>query len=164
MTFRQLKSKLQTALKENDASLLAQLKKLLAPNAFELNEGATEKDIQAIHLIYSYPEYSIIAFPVHKKLGYCGKGYKLKYKALFDKKMIREFLKAQPKEEREDAQSDVDMLRGELLEACFVKAWKKAVKASPKTRGFMSIHDTIWVRDLNTGEKLLMEKTRFPLI
>jgi hypothetical protein len=164
MTVKQLKSKLQTALKENDAILLAQLKKLSLLDVFELNQSVAEKDIQAIHFIYDYPDYSIIAFPVNKKLGYCGKGYKPKYKPLFDKKMIAEFLKVQPREEREDVKSDIDMLKSELLEACFVRAWKKVVKTNPKTRGFISIHDTIWVRDLSTGEKMLKEKTRFPLI
>jgi uncharacterized protein YfaT (DUF1175 family) len=60
-----------------------------------------------------------------------------------------------------DLEADIEELRNELFEAWFVRVWKKAVKPSPKTRGFISIHDTSWIRDLHTGKESLKDKTGY---
>ena len=47
----------------------------------------------------------------------------------------------------------LNSLMTELYVAWFSAAWKTARKAAPSIRGFLSVHDTIWRTDLDSGKE-----------
>lgn len=61
-------------------------------------------------------------------------------------------------------EADLDDLDAELdlrasVEAWIIATWKAVRSVAPELRGYVSIHDTIWRVDMDTGEKLREDAT-----
>jgi hypothetical protein len=138
MTLDEATTQLQAVLNAKTSRLVAEIQRMIVQRPFLLNEGVPKAAVNGIHFEYEWDSFLPIACPLNTTIGYCGGGEPL---ALFA--------------DDEDQLFPTTIGRAVTQMYCswFAAAWKLARSADPAMRGFLSVHDTIWRTELDTGEQ-----------
>ena len=102
--------------------------------------------------------------PANRVRGYCSRAKPLVGLAeapIFSRELTTRWLDSLPEEDREDAEGALEAWKTEAFETWVRSAWLHARAVAPTLRGFLSVHDTIWLKDLDTGERVRNEATGF---
>ena len=158
MKIEEAKSKIQAALDAKTSLLVAEIRRLIVDRPFVLSPGATKSSINGIHFEYDWSSFHTVACPLNTSTGYCGSGEPLTNVYREDEYLIpaeieEAVLQATPDSDQEAIQDSLDSLATEAFRRWFAAGWKIARDADSSVRGFLSVHDTIWRTDLDTGEE-----------
>jgi hypothetical protein len=158
MTLDEATTQLQAVLNAKTSRLVAEIQRMIVQRPFLLNEGVPKAAVNGIHFEYEWDSFLPIACPLNTTIGYCGGGEPLALFAddedqLFPTTIGRAVLEATPMADRESVQELLDSVMTQMYCSWFAAAWKLARSADPAMRGFLSVHDTIWRTELDTGEQ-----------
>ena len=79
---------------------------------------------------------------------------------LFPEEIDHAVTAALPEIDPLDLGDELGALKTRLFTDWFIATWREARGVAPATRGFLSVHDTIWRTDLDTGEKFREDSGR----
>ena len=123
-------------LEAKSARLIAEIKRMLTTKPFLLDDGTTKEDVDGIDFAYDSDSWVPIACPLNTRTGYCGAGETLD---LLDAGEDESFPETEDAERR-------------YIE-WFMRCWAEGRTAAPGVRGFVSMHDSSWRTDLDSGEE-----------
>jgi hypothetical protein len=131
---------------------------MIVERPFLLDDDVSKEYINGIHFEYEWDSFLPIACPLNTKTGYCGGGeplalFKEGEDQLFPKMITRDALGSTPEIEREALRDQLSSMMTQKYVEWFMDCWKQVRHVAPKMRGFVSVHDTTWRVDLDTGEK-----------
>ncbi len=152
MTFDDANKAFIASLHDHTLALANDIGRLLVERPFSLVAGATRETMDAIHFEYDWESFRPVALPLNTGTGYCGKGLPLAFPAT----LIPSTVEAALTEAMDNEDDDFcDELRDSMTDAYviwFRTTWQSSRHVAPDIRGFLSVHDTIWRTDLDTGE------------
>jgi len=165
MTPEEARLYLQAAFDAMTPVLIAEIQRTLVDLPFVLDSGATRSSIDGIHFEYEWDSFQTVACPLNTATGYCGLGALLELTRSANQSLIatdlEEALLRSTRDSDEDTMREAfSSLATELYLAWFMSGWKLARGIQPSIRGFLSVHDTIWRTDLDTGEKFRVGEGR----
>jgi len=151
------RQRMESALATKSALLESEIRRMLTDQPFKLDRGVKKTAVDAIHFEYEFDSFLPMACPLNTTSGYCGAGQQLLLlargeKQLFPKAIRRDFVEALPKKEQDQGEDRLSELETALYVAWFRQAWQQARSAAPQMLGFLSVHDTLWRTDLDSGE------------
>lgn len=146
------KKGMEAYLESLEPSLVFQLKELLGKLPFKLDQGFEPALIQAIHFEYEPEYFDIVCYPIgvpseviivsqHKQYSYL---YPDELKAGF-----YQWLAGIEKSQASELEEQFLNLTYDLFEQWFNRCWDAAKIANPAIRGFLSVHDTSYITDLD---------------
>jgi hypothetical protein len=157
-----LRPSIRAQLDAKSAALAAALRDVLANHAFHFADGSGPADVEAIRFEYASDTFESTAYPIHRTRGCCGDGLPLSaIEPVFDRSAEEEYLGSVGEHERDDASEALDEVKKADLLRWFTAGWRQVRSAAPAIRGFLSVHDSTWVTDLDTGEKKKEDDTGF---
>jgi hypothetical protein len=147
----------EAVLKAKGTALAAEILRILVHRPFLLDPGVTPAEVNAISFEYEWDSFQPIAIPLNARIGYCGSGAPLAIIAvgedgLFADSVAEAVIDAIPDANSDEVLEQLDALRTDLFERWFRATWRSVRGAAPGLRGFLSVHDTIWRTDLDTGQ------------
>ncbi|MCV6902288.1 MAG: hypothetical protein NTT76_06220 [Achromobacter xylosoxidans] len=137
--------------KQNEA-LIGEIQRLLRERSFTLDRGVSREAVDAIHFEYDWESFAPVAIPLNTRSGYCGRGLRLALSPLIPPDVDAALTEAMDNED-DDFGDELREIMTETYIAWFQAAWRDARDANRDVRGFLSVHDTIWRTDLDTGEE-----------
>ncbi len=140
-------------LQQQNKALISKIQWLLQERPFTLDPGASREIVDAIHFEYDWESFAPVAIPLNTRSGYCGRGLPLALPAPLIPPAVDAALDEAMDNEDDDFGDDVREAMTATYVAWFQAAWREARAAAPSLRGFLSVHDTIWRTDLDTGEE-----------
>ncbi|EGP45538.1 hypothetical protein [Achromobacter insuavis] len=153
MDINQANASFAAMLRTRDKALISAIQRLLRERPFTLDPGVAPETVDAIHFEYDWESFAPVAIPLNTRSGYCGRGLPL----ALPSPLIPPDVDAALTDAMDDEDDDFcDELREKMTEtyiAWFQAAWHDARAANRDVRGFLSVHDTLWRTDLDTGEE-----------
>jgi hypothetical protein len=157
MTVNTIKSDLSKFLAAQSHSLIMEISSLLHTLDFDYNDKNGRDDVAAIKFEYEFSSFDIVAYPVDKHYNVIGDIKILleekQYEEFFPDDIEETFLTQIIPEERSGIEKELREYKYKSFEDWFANCWSKA-KGNSHVKGFFSIHDTMWVTNLATGEKV----------
>ena len=132
------------------------LRRLLTDLPFE---GVAANEVDAIRFEYDYPSFVPMALAVNRRLGYVGAAEPVDVLApgegsVFDRAWQTRYVETLPEDDQANVGDELDWLQMARFEAWFRDCWAAIRDARPGLRGFIAIHDSSRLTDLDTGEEL----------
>lgn len=168
MVLKQFKEDWLNYLKRNTALLVVDLQRMLQSPVFKYNKGASLNNVAAIFFEYEYDYFDIACWPVDKKGGPIAaplfypsdksgakQTKKSKWNSFYPEKLwadFERFIEANEDNE-DDIRDNYDEMRSTVFEKWFIRCWQKAAKGKKSFPAFLSIHDSSFKTDLNTGKE-----------
>ncbi len=147
-------------LRKQNKALISEIQRLLQARPFTLDQGVSADTVDAIHIEYDWESFAPVAIPLNTRSGYCGRGLRL----ALPSPLIPPEVDAALAEAMDNEDDDFgDELRDKMTEtytAWFQAAWRDARAVNRDMRGFLSVHDTLWRTDLDTGEEFREDEGR----
>jgi hypothetical protein len=158
MTLEAAKLNVQAALDAKTQILIAEIQRMLVDRPFALNSGASKASIDGIHFEYAWDSFQTVACPLNTSTGYCGRGSLLKLTRspnlpLVPTDVEEALLRSAHAADEGSVREAFTELATEVFLAWFTSGWQLARGIEPSVRGFLSVHDTIWRTELDTGEE-----------
>jgi hypothetical protein len=146
----------QASLAERTDRTTDLLRHLLADLPFE---GVSAGEVDAIRFEYDYPSFVPVALAVNGRTGYVGEFEMVDLlvpgeHSVFDRGRLDRYVETLSEDEQADVRDELDWLQMARYEAWFRECWAAVRGTRPAVRGLISIHDSSWVMDLDTGDKL----------
>lgn len=138
--------------KQNEA-LIGEIQRLLRERPFTLDQGVSREIVDAIHFEYDWESFTTVAIPLNTRSGYCGRGLRLALQYPLIPPDVDAALTEAMDNEDDDFGDELREIMTETYLAWFQSAWRDARDANREVRGFLSVHDTIWRTELDTGEE-----------
>lgn len=138
--------------KQNEA-LTGEIQRLLRERPFTLDQGVSRETVDAIHFEYDWESFTPVAIPLNTRSGYCGRGLRLALQYPLIPPDVDAALTEAMDNEDDDFGDELREIMTETYLAWFQSAWRDARDANREVRGFLSVHDTIWRTELDTGEE-----------
>ena len=138
--------------KQNEA-LTGEIQRLLRERPFTLDQGVSRETVDAIHFEYDWESFTPVAIPLNTRSGYCGRGLRLALQYPLIPPDVDAALTEAMDNEDDDFGDELREIMTETYFAWFQSAWRDARDANREVRGFLSVHDTIWRTELDTGEE-----------
>jgi len=165
MMLEEAKLKLEAAFRAKTPLLVAEIQRTLVDRPFALEPGATKSSINGIHFEYEWDSLQTVACPLNTVTGYCGRGARLKLtgdpnKSLVPTEIEDTLLRSIQGSDEDAVRDELSSLVTELFLAWFRSGWNLARSVDPSVRGFLSVHDTIWRMDLDSGEEFRTDSGR----
>lgn len=158
MTLEDAVRRFEAILAAKAARLGDEIRRMIVERPFVLDEGVPRDHVDGVHFEYDWDTFVPHACPLNTETGYCGAAERLALLDSGEKRLLPAGLEDQVLATASG--SDRDVLEDALSEALtrtyvdwFMKGWRRARGASPGTGGFLSVHDTLWRLDLDTGEE-----------
>lgn len=133
-------------------ALISEIQRMLRERPFALAQGVSKESVDAIHFEYDWESFAPVAIPLNTRSGYCGRGLRLALPPLIPPDVDAALTEAMDNED-DDFGDELREIMTETYIAWFQAAWRDARDANRDVRGFLSVHDTIWRTDLDTGEE-----------
>ena len=157
MTIEEAAKCYAAALKAKSTALAAEIIRILVHRPFVLDPGVTATQVDAISFEYEWDSFQTIALPLNARTGYCGGGAPLAIVAVGEDGLFADSVAQAVVDAIADANPDevlhqLGALRTDLFKRWFCATWRRVRGAAPGLRGFLSVHDTIWRTDLDSGE------------
>lgn len=151
----------QAALDAKSSELVAEIRRMVVDRPFLLNASSTKSSINGIHFVYAWDSFQTVACPLNTSTGYCGRGALLRLTRDPNEPLVNGLALSLGQPSDEGAQQDeLGALLTEVFCCWFSAAWQLARTIDPSIRGFLSVHDTIWRTDLDTGEEFREDSGR----
>lgn len=142
------------------ATLIASIRAILSERACRFKPGFGPSDVDAVHFVYEWHDFSLVACALNRTRGYCGLGIVMSaVNPPFDPAIEEHFQESAA--DATDARRSILESQFSLFEPWFIDAWKAARVVAPDLRGFFSIEDTNYVTDLDSGVETTLEATGF---
>ncbi|WP_025136730.1 hypothetical protein [Achromobacter sp. DH1f] len=141
------------ALRKQNKALIGTIQRLLQERPFSLDKGVSKETVDAIHFEYDWESFAPVAIPLNTRSGYCGRGLPLALPAPLIPPAVDAALDEATDNEDDDFCDELREAMTDTYVAWFQAAWRDARAVNPSLRGFLSVHDTIWRTDLDTGEE-----------
>ena len=139
-------------LRRQNEALIGEIQRLLRERPFTLDQGVSRETVDAIHFEYDWESFAPVAIPVNTRSGDCGRGLRLALQYPLIPPDVDAALTEAMDNEDDDFGDELREMMTETYLAWFQAAWRDARDANREVRGFLSVHDTIWRTDLDTGE------------
>ncbi|CAB3811214.1 hypothetical protein LMG26842_00121 [Achromobacter dolens] len=139
-------------LRRQNEALIGEIQRLLRERPFTLDQGVSWETVDAIHFEYDWESFAPVAIPLNTRSGYCGRGLRLALQYPLIPPDVDAALTEAMDNEDDDFGDELREMMTETYLAWFQAAWRDARDANREVRGFLSVHDTIWRTDLDTGE------------
>lgn len=139
-------------LRRQNEALIGEIQRLLGERPFTLDQGVSRETVDAIHFEYDWESFAPVAIPLNTRSGYCGRGLRLALQYPLIPPDVDAALTEAMDNEDDDFGDELREMMTETYLAWFQAAWREARDANREVRGFLSVHDTIWRTDLDTGE------------
>lgn len=139
-------------LRRQNEALIGEIQRLLRERPFTLDQGVSRETVDAIHFEYDWESFAPVAIPLNTRSGYCGRGLRLALQYPLIPPDVDAALTEAMDNEDDDFGDELREIMTETYLAWFQTAWRDARDANREVRGFLSVHDTIWRTDLDTGE------------
>lgn len=139
-------------LRRQNEALIGEIQRLLGERPFTLDQGVSRETVDAIHFEYDWESFAPVAIPLNTRSGYCGRGLRLALQYPLIPPDVDAALTEAMDNEDDDFGDELREMMTETYLAWFQAAWRDARDANREVRGFLSVHDTIWRTDLDTGE------------
>lgn len=138
--------------------LVSEIRRLIVDCPFTLDSGVLKTSVDGIHFEYDWSTFIPVACPIDTSIGYCGSVETLSLLSEYETELLppsleENVLQSVPESERQATQDRLDATITEVYCDWFENGWRLARSARPHMRGFLSVHDTIWRTDLDTGEE-----------
>jgi hypothetical protein len=157
MTVNTIKSDISKFLATQSHSLTKEISSLLDTLDFDYNENCGRENVAAIKFEYEFSSFDIVAYPLDKQYNVIGDIKILlaekQYAEFFPDDLEEAFLRQVIPEERSGIEKELREYKYKSFEDWFADCWNKA-KGDTHLYGFLSFHDTMWVTNLATGEKV----------
>ncbi|WP_241047736.1 hypothetical protein [Achromobacter xylosoxidans] len=140
-------------LRKQNGALIDEIQRLLRERPFTLDQGVCREAVDAIHFEYDWESFAPVAIPLNTRCGYCGRGLRLALPSPLIPPQVDAALTEAMDNEDDDFGDELREIMTETYIAWFQAAWRDARDANRDVRGFLSVHDTIWRTDLDTGEE-----------
>jgi hypothetical protein len=159
------KVNVQAALDARTPVLIAEIQRMLVDRPFVLNSGAAKSSIDGIHFEYEWDSFQTVACPLNTLTGYCGRGALLKLTRESEAPLVPAeiedaVLRATQASDEDTVREALTALATDAFLAWFAAGWKLARGIEQSVRGFLSVHDTLWRTDLDTGEEFRTDAGR----
>jgi hypothetical protein len=157
VTIEEATRRYAAALKAKSTALAAEILRILVHRPFVLDPGVSPTEVDALSFEYEWDSFRTIALPLNARTGYCGGGVPVAIVAvgedgLFADSVAEAVIDAMSDADPDEVLDRLDTLRTDLFERWFCNTWRRVRGAAPGLRGFLSVHDTIWRTDLDSGE------------
>ncbi|MFA1686415.1 hypothetical protein [Achromobacter dolens] len=139
-------------LRRQNEALIGEIQRLLRERPFTLDQGVSRETVDAIHFEYDWESFTPVAIPLNTRSGYCGRGLRLALQYPLIPPDVDAALTEAMDNEDDDFGDELREMMTETYLAWFQTAWRDGRDANREVRGFLSVHDTIWRTDLDTGE------------
>jgi hypothetical protein len=122
-------------------------------------ESVEPDEVDAIRFVYTWPSFATAAAPVDRRHGYWGWMRWVDILVpdepnVLDHDGMLRHLASLPEDDRADAEDALSRsLKGEFA-SWFRVCWAAVRGARPELRGFISTDASVWLTDLDTGERL----------
>ncbi len=143
----------KVSLEEHSPILTSEIQRLTVKRPFIMNESVSKDAIDAIHFEYEWDSYQPVAIPLNTGSGYCGQSISLESLANLIPSAVESALDDAMDDEDDDFGDELREAMTNAYVAWFKATWQAVSCCSSNMRGFLSVHDTIWRTDLDTGEK-----------
>lgn len=153
MDINETSEEFAAALRAQSGVLIGKIRQLLEDRPFTLNAGVSKEAVDAIHFEYEWESFQPIAIPLNTCSGYCGHGFPLELSATLIPSTVESALTDAMDADEDDFCDDLREKMKDAYVAWFKAAWHASRGTTPSMRGFLSVHDTIWRIDLDTGEE-----------
>jgi hypothetical protein len=158
MTLDDAMAELAVALDIKTLVLVSEIKRLIVDLPFSMDSGFSKTSVDGIHFQYDALSFLPVACPLNTSTGYCGSAEPLALLSQYEAELLplsleEDVLDAVAESDREAVRDRLDAIMTESYCDWFASGWQLARSVSPRMRGFLSVHDTIWRTDLDTGEE-----------
>lgn len=153
MDINQANASFAAMLRKQDKALISAIQRLLRERPFTLDPGVSPETVDAIHFEYDWESFAPVAIPLNTRSGYCGRGLPLALPSPFIPPDVDAALTDAMDNEDDDFCDELREKMTETYIAWFQAAWRDARATNRDVRGFLSVHDTLWRTDLDTGEE-----------
>ena len=165
MTLDDAAARYRAVLAERTPALADALRWVIVERPFTLDPGVSLDTVDAVHFEYAWDSFQPVAIPLNTGTGYCGRGWKLAVlpageSRLFPEEIEQAVAAATPEADPLDLDDELDELKSGLFIQWFIAIWRQTRRAAPTIRGFLSVHDTIWRTDLDTGGEFRTDSGR----
>jgi hypothetical protein len=155
----------RAVLAERFSALAEALRQVVAERPFALDPGVSIDTVDAVHFEYEWDSFQPVAIPLNAGTGYCGRGQRLAVLPageswLFPEAIDHAVAAAAPEIDPLDLGDELGELKTRLFTEWFIAVWREIRGAAPAIRGFLSVHDTIWRTDLDTGDEFRTDSGR----
>ncbi len=148
--------KIKTILAQSESVYCAEIFRILKDLPFEMDAPCDTSKITGVHFEYAWDTYSTTACPINDKIGYCGsvvtlKSYYPESNDIFPEDFNEQILALGLKSDSDDIEDELSELKCAIFSEWFTFCWKRNRNANLNIKGYLSIHDTNFRLDLDTG-------------